>query len=246
MNDLETMQRAKMYIDKMANGIDPISGQQIAEDDCLNQVRVSRCLFYVSDILRKLIDNGGEISKKAKSKKAPFSITPDDLKNYVFDKKPITVSEITTKINSLVSTDSMVKLKHTSIVYFLCQTGMLTEIQLNNGKKVKKPTPQGEAIGISLEERTGYSGVYHVVVYNTDAQRFILDNIDSIAQLNSPAVESADLQWQPWTKEHTDVLIDLFNQGVSISEIAVTLKRTQSAVRARLKILGLLQRKSES
>ena len=52
MTELEKIQRAKMYIDKMANGINPITDEQTVDDDTLNNVRVSRCLFYVSDILR--------------------------------------------------------------------------------------------------------------------------------------------------------------------------------------------------
>ena len=61
MNDLEIMQRAKQYIDALANGFDPISGHPVRDEDVINQVRISRCLFYVSGILQKVIDNGGEV-----------------------------------------------------------------------------------------------------------------------------------------------------------------------------------------
>ena len=45
MTELEKMQRAKMYLDKLANGIDPISDREMPDDTVLNQVRLSRCLF---------------------------------------------------------------------------------------------------------------------------------------------------------------------------------------------------------
>ena len=45
MTELEKIQRAKMYIDKMANGINLITDEQTTDDDTLNNVRVSRCLF---------------------------------------------------------------------------------------------------------------------------------------------------------------------------------------------------------
>ena len=61
MTELEKMQRAKMYLDKLANGIDPISDREMPDDTVLNQVRLSRCLFYVSVILRQVIENGGQI-----------------------------------------------------------------------------------------------------------------------------------------------------------------------------------------
>lgn len=43
MTDLEIMQRAKMYLDRLAQGIDPISGQEMPEDTILNQARLARC-----------------------------------------------------------------------------------------------------------------------------------------------------------------------------------------------------------
>ena len=49
MTELETMQRAKMYLDKLAKGIDPITDQEVPEDSLLNNVRLARCFFYVSD-----------------------------------------------------------------------------------------------------------------------------------------------------------------------------------------------------
>lgn len=61
MTELETMQRAKMYLDKLAQGIEPISGQEIPNDSVLNNVRLARCFFYVSGILDQVIANGGRV-----------------------------------------------------------------------------------------------------------------------------------------------------------------------------------------
>ena len=38
MTELEIMQRAKMYIDKLAQGIDPITDREVPEDSVLNNV----------------------------------------------------------------------------------------------------------------------------------------------------------------------------------------------------------------
>ena len=43
MTELETMQRAKMYLDKLTQGIDPITDQPIPAGDSLNNPRLSRC-----------------------------------------------------------------------------------------------------------------------------------------------------------------------------------------------------------
>lgn len=244
MTELETMQRAKMYLDKLANGINPLTDQPTPDADCINQVRISRCLFYVSDILRKVIENGGNIGTSAKVKKQPFSITHEQLTRFALSASPIPVSTITNKINALVDQNTMAKLKYTSVTSFLLQSGFLMESQAGDGKTAKLPTEQGKLLGISTEERVGQAGNYNVTVYNKEAQQFILDNIEAIIDINNQkpaALVRTEYQGQPWTSTYDETLIDLFQKNVSISEIAVTLKRTEGAIRARLKKLGYIE-----
>lgn len=59
MTELETLERAKMYLEKLANGINPIDGSVILDGDIVNHVRISRCFFYVSDVLRQVIKTAG-------------------------------------------------------------------------------------------------------------------------------------------------------------------------------------------
>ena len=59
MTELEKIERAKMYMDKLANGINPIDDTVVPDDDLINNVRLSRCFFFVSDVLRQVIENGG-------------------------------------------------------------------------------------------------------------------------------------------------------------------------------------------
>lgn len=74
MTELETLERAKMYMEKLANGINPIDGSVIPDENIVNNVRLSRCFFYVSDVLRQVIENGG-VTPQKKIKKEPFSLT---------------------------------------------------------------------------------------------------------------------------------------------------------------------------
>lgn len=54
MKDLEKIACARSDIQKLANGINPMSGQEGSEGDVVNHVRISRCLFYVPDILGQI------------------------------------------------------------------------------------------------------------------------------------------------------------------------------------------------
>ncbi len=245
MTELEIMQRAKAYVDKLANGIDPLTDQPVAETDCVNQVRISRCLFYVSDVLRQVIENGGTVGKAEKVKKQPFMISREALQHFPLSASPIPVSEITDRLNGLIDQSVMNKLKHTSITAFLLQCGFLAQEPIGDGKTKKVPTEQGGALGILAEERLGKNGTYSVTLYNADAQQFLLDNIDSIIEINNrrplSLAERAENQGQPWTSEQEEMLIDLFRKNVPIAEIADTLKRTRAGIRARLEKRGLIQ-----
>ena len=98
MNDLETMKRAKSYIDMLANGIDPLTGETIRDDSVINNVRISRCLFYVSDVLKRAIDNDGEFGKKYTHALRPFSITPEQAEKITISEDPVPVSILKTDI----------------------------------------------------------------------------------------------------------------------------------------------------
>lgn len=240
MTNIEIMQRAKAYIEKMANGVNPITGQPIPEYETLNDVRISRCLFYVADVLRQVIENGGEVAAKKSSKKQPFMIIREQLQQFEFSTKPIPVSEITRRINVLVDHNDMVNLKYKSITDYLINSGLLALVEFHDGSKGREPTAMGRQIGISVEERMGQQGVYRVVVYNEEAQHFILDNFEGILELDHRPAPKRENQGKPWTEEQDQTLRELHAKQLSISEIANTMQRTRDGVKKRLDKLGIV------
>lgn len=180
MTELEIMERAKMYVDKLANGVNPITDQTVPDEDCINNVRISRCLFYVSGVLSQVIANGGVV-KKVRSGKEDFSITEEQLKQFSFSTKPIPISEIAKRINALSSSPTMKALRYRVIASYLIEKGFLIEMESSDGKKRKIPTEKGKELGIISEEREGINGnIYYANVLNEEAQKFIIDNMKSI------------------------------------------------------------------
>ena len=179
MNEADTMKRAKMYIDKLANGINPLTDENIPESDILNNVRLSRCLFYVSDILRQVIEIGG-VTPQKRVRKENFNISFEDVQKFEFSISPIPVSEIATRINTLINTDTMKKISHKHLTNWRVAIAMLSVETRSDGKTSKRPTQSGGELGIITEIRTGTYGEYTVVLYNRNAQQFIIDNIDSV------------------------------------------------------------------
>lgn len=179
MAELEKMQRAKMYIDKLANGIDPLTDSEMAEDETLNQVRVSRCLFYVSEVLSRVIDNGGEVGKKVYVKQLPFTITSEQLAQVEITEQPVGISIIAKRISEVVG-ENVKSLPATHITNWLLQNGYLTE-NIYSNRKEKVSTSKGEAIGIITVDSVSADGrPYRKNIYNADAQVFIINNIIQI------------------------------------------------------------------
>ena len=90
MTELEKIKRAKMYMDKLANGINPLDDSCVPETELINNVRLSRCFFFVSDILRQVIENGGTNppSARKKPKKLPFEVSFEKRSKFAFPDSP--------------------------------------------------------------------------------------------------------------------------------------------------------------
>ena len=187
--DLRVVAHAKDYIDDLARGINPLTKGELAETDIVNNVKISRCLFYVSDVLSEVIENGG-IKTPKKVKKIPFALEGVDLSRFEFIEKPLNVSDLVGKINDL-RPENMSKLKITAVTDWLVDLKLL-EVLIFNDKTRKFPTPTGEKMGIIKEERTGPHGSYSVVLYTEKAQRFIVDNLSAVIDGGYNATKSKE------------------------------------------------------
>ncbi len=175
MTELETMQRAKIYLEKLAQGIDPITDREVPEDSVLNNVRLARCFFYVSDVLGKVIDNGGVIGGKPKLQ--AFTISPDQLARIRISQEPVRVTQLVDMIGVVVDNPQMKKLSTTTITNWLLEKGFLEKQMGSDGKSRRVPTHNGLKLGLSTETRQGQYGEYQAVFYNAAAQRFVLDHL---------------------------------------------------------------------
>lgn len=178
MTELETIARAQMYLENLAKGINPLTGAEVSDNDVVNNVRISRCLFYTADLLKKIVENKGRFKAEMPEQK-PFSLTSNQIARFEYSANSLSVSEIVKRFNALIDTVYMKELKTKQITEWLVSVGILQNIIVNN-KTRRRPTPQGEGVGITMEERMGQYGMYEGVFYSTQAQRFIVDHIDAI------------------------------------------------------------------
>ena len=177
MTELEKIAYAKSFIDKLANGINPIDDMPIPEGDIANNVRLSRCFFFVSDILGQVYENGG-VGKVEKT--VPFYITDEQLSRFECSPYSISGSEIARKLSELVKDPQMKSISVVAINRWLIRKGLMYESADPLGKSRKLPTEQGRAIGICTEQKAGRDGEYTAVLFAPNAQRFVVGHIREI------------------------------------------------------------------
>jgi len=182
MTELEKIKRAKMYIEQLANGTDPITGNELPADTVLNNERLSRCFSYVADILQQVVENGGEVGKKPESQKLPFEITIEQIRKIPLSVTPIPVSAVCENINSVIDCIKYRKLSAVKVTEWLAKKGFLQETAGQDGKgKRKTLTEKSSMLGITQEERISqYGKPYTANLYDKKAQQFIIDHIGEI------------------------------------------------------------------
>ena len=192
MTELEKIAYAKSFIDKLANGINPLDDTPIPKGDIANNVRLSRCFFYVSSILQREIDREQrkvpkekrKAAKEKKQERLPFTITQEQLKDFGYSPNPLSAAAVARKINWLVRDDieqkKIERLSYRKITQWLLNIGMIEYREWENGKMKRFPTEEGEKIGLVLADCDNYGRRAPVTYYTEDAQRFIIDNIDAV------------------------------------------------------------------
>lgn len=253
MTDLEVLQRAKLYLEKLANGINPLTDLPVSEEDIVNNVRISRCLFYTADVLRQVIEQGGLKAKdeprQKRSEKKPFDLPHERRVDFAFEDEALPLSVITRKINALINEEETQRLRAKSISAWLVHAGVLQELTTETGRKEKRPTDAGMLLGVYMQTVSRDDGREFVMnLYPREAQEFILSHLDSIAEIDRATTrqraekhQAGKNQGLPWDKEQERRLVQLYRQGVDIREIANQLERSQGSISARMKKLGLFK-----
>ena len=202
MSDREAILRAKMYIDKLANGIDPVTDKKIPDNEVINNVKISRCLFYVSSVLQKAADGGEAVAKysppaqhhaqhkQERVYKEKLRISNADKLKIVLSDKPVSITQLTQSINAVVDTEKMQELRNYSILDWLMKNKLLADITDKDGSKYKYPTNMGKNLGITGVKKSGAKGDYMLITYSLNAQKVILKNLDAIIEFNNRTKKS--------------------------------------------------------
>ena len=160
------------WINKLAQGVNPIDGSILPDNDIVNNVHISRCLFFVSDLLNNIDNN----TAAARRHKLEFQLTPE-IATKVHITESSNISMFVKEINR-VTPDNMTRLSASKVTQWLVSAGYLEEQERNDGLRYKAPTELGKSIGISSAWTDSSQGwQYMAIYYDANAQHFILENL---------------------------------------------------------------------
>ncbi len=181
MEENEKILKAQDWVRKLANGINPLNGSLVKEDDVVNNVHISRCLFYVADLLGNYAEKR---TRSNSSRNIPFDSSAMQKEKYSYV-EAISISAFAREIIKLIP-ENMQGVSYKSMTSWLIQGGLLKESEPDyEGRISKIATEKGNEIGIYSEsrERGGGGGFYLATLYNREAQRFLLDHIDEMSRM---------------------------------------------------------------
>lgn len=183
--DTKKLETAIIYLQRIAEGHNPVNNMPMDEDSVLDNPNVKRCMLFIKEVMEEVKNNGGYIGRRPKARrddnKLDYPLEKLDAFRYEEDK---TITKIVEQLNALVDTTVYKKIVYNQITDWLKENGYLeTKRDDYLGKNTTVPTEDGRAIGISSEFFNNPQGRSYIrVSYDQKAQEFIVKKMDKILQ----------------------------------------------------------------
>ena len=177
--DLKKLEKSITYVERLASGNNPVNNLPLNNDTVLNDPNVVRCMYFIKEILKEVYNNNGIIGKRNKRATKPFPYEILKLFKYEEDK---TISKLIKQINDLITDTEVEKIKVINITKWLKFYDYLHITEMEEYPNlVTIVTDKGKEIG--LYNKTCITAIgrkYISVVYNKNAQEFIINNLKRI------------------------------------------------------------------
>ena len=175
--ELDKLCKMYAYAKMLSNGIDPTTESSYEQDTIMNAPEVKEYNSQVSELLREMISIRTQ-HQDVEYRDIPFVLMDSDSQRFNISDTPITIGDFTSRLNRH-ALPGMKKIKATDITNRLVSMGILDEQDSNI--RGRKPTSKGKEIGIETEQRVSSNGErYAINLYNSNAQRYIIENFNSI------------------------------------------------------------------
>ncbi|MDE5738479.1 MAG: hypothetical protein K2H93_08950, partial [Oscillospiraceae bacterium] len=174
MSKLKALQSAKICMELLAQGIDPITKNSVPECEVIKNSTVTSCFQFIVKILEKDITAQEEITKR-------FFVSEERIKNLKAVDEPITITKIAQNINFGISPEENGFIPSSAISYWLEQQELLVRVISSETGNIRKQATD-KAITYGIKNLYGKNGNVKNVVYTRQAQQWIYDSIPEISE----------------------------------------------------------------
>ncbi|HCY49751.1 MAG TPA: hypothetical protein DHU79_05775 [Clostridiales bacterium] len=187
MTEAQKILYAKNYIDKMANGQNPLTDEALPDDDLLNNVKITRCLFFVSSLLQELVDlkSGPQTTEQKHTYNKPkttFEATKEMIDGFPYDNThEMYIKQVVDYFNAFAEANGMRKVYTTAVLDWLTKNEYLLDVT-TDGENHKAVSGLGKQYGVFSQLRKDSEGkCYSLITLNESAQRLVAEHINEIA-----------------------------------------------------------------
>lgn len=175
----ERMDIAIKYVERIADGHNPVNNEPLVNDNILNNPNMIRCMYFIKDVLEEVQRNGGIVGgKSGKGSTLPFPLEVLDEFTYTEDKS---ITHVLNQIYEPIGERNVKKVSINKVTAALKDDGyLLEEPNLETGKTRKVPSAKGKELGIYLVDREYNGRMYQSVTYNKNAQEYIVGLIKKL------------------------------------------------------------------
>lgn len=200
IKDIEKIEKARLIIQKIADGTNPINGQPVEADSFLHDSRIIRCFYFISEVLEAVV-KGTYSNKKIND----FVITDEQKNKVVFTEGNIGVNEAARCINLQLNPLMSKKVTGALLNKGLKRLGILSEA-VEDGKKRTVTNEISKDYGFFSEKRSYDGREYDMVLINNEGKKYILDNIEKSMKLFGADINYYPLQEKNSFKIKEDIL----------------------------------------
>jgi hypothetical protein len=184
VQEKEKLVKANEILRKMANGINPLTGEQLEEESFLHDPRVIRCLYFIQEVLNRAIDGQLRVTP---GKLEGFVITADEKQMIQLPQGRIGINEFAKCVNRVIDLNKSRKVSGMELNKRLKRIGVLSEEVMSDGRKRTLPGVNSHEYGIEMETRNYNGNEYEMILFNDKGKQYLLDNLETILECADPA-----------------------------------------------------------
>lgn len=180
--DIEKLNKAIIYAERMADGRVPYSNQP-TENEVLNNPNVIRSMYFIKEVLEEVRANNGLVGRRERKEKVPVSAFPFEVLERFEYQSDKSITYLLGQFKELADDPNTKIISAPKVNKWLEINGFITKAVVNDvGKECWIPTDKGEALGLTTERKGEPGREYILTIYTKPAQEFLARNLKRITE----------------------------------------------------------------